>query len=670
MYQRVFGKIEKLQTKIILSMVLMAVGIGVLVGVFGTIVTRFSTEEALKDTLVETVEMAALSAQRSMDIHKGIIEYIAGDDSLTGSRYSWKDKYSFLRRCADDLGYLDAYIFDVDGTDHISGYQVADMDYFIHPMQGETYVSVPYPKYGSEGMYIVVSAPVYSGSKIVAVICLSIDQLVFQEIVENIAVGESGNKLVYILDKDGTAVASMDYEAVVNRQNLINATEEQDVAANPEQIEIEKQMIAGESGVVAWTDNGVEYLQAFAPIAGSDNWSLAIAVEVEEFMGTSNNAIILLIGIVAVLMVLSALFALYIGKSIAVPIETCSQRLKLLSEGDLKTPVPAAVGKDEVAALATSTGMLITSFTGIVDEMDAMLSAIADGDLSRVIDSADYPGDFASLKNNLRIIDGKLNHTVGNIRIASDQVYGGSQQVAGGAQSLAQGATEQASSIEELSATITEVSDLVKRTANNAEVANQTSAEAETRLVDCSRQMQNLVSAMNDINEKSEEISKIIKVIEDISFQTNILALNAAVEAARAGAAGKGFAVVADEVRSLAGKSAEASKNTSALIESSVMSVHNGMKILHQTEESLGDVVTSARRSAQLVSEISGNANEQSIAIGQITDAIEQIAGVVHMTSATSEQSAATSEALSKQAEILKQAVDQFKLKNQDHFAY
>ena len=668
MYQKMFGKIKKLQTKIILSMVVLSIGIGLLVGVFGTMVTRYSTTEALKNTLAETTKLAALSAERSMDIHKGIVEYIAQDAALKSERSSWKDKYAFLRRCADDLGYLDAYIFDVEGTDHISGYQVSDMEYFIRPMQGETYVSVPYPKYGTEGMYIVVSAPVYSGSKIVAVICLSIDQLLFQDIVESIVVGNPETTLVYILDKTGTAVASLDYESVLARQNLVNGEQEQNDAINPAQVEIEKKMIAGESGVDTWKNGSMEYMQFYTPIAGSDSWSLAVAVEVEEYMGAANNAIILLIGIVVVLMILSAFFALYIGKSIAAPIVACSERLQLLSEGDLKSAVPVAVGNDEVAALTVSTSVLVESFSGIVDEMDVMLSDIADGDLSNEIDSRDYPGDFASLKNNLRVIDSKLNYTVGNIHAASEHVYSGSQQVSDGAQALAQGATEQASSIEQLSATITEVSGLVKRTAENAEVANKTSADAENRLMDCSRQMQNLVSAMNDINEKSEEISKIIKVIEDISFQTNILALNAAVEAARAGAAGKGFAVVADEVRSLAGKSAEASKSTSVLIESSVMSVHNGMKILHQTEESLGEVVTASRRSAELVSEISSNANEQTTAIGQITDAIDQIAGVVHMTSATSEQSAATSEALSKQAEDLKRAVNQFKLKNNGYF--
>ena len=666
MYNKVFKKIKKLQTKIVLTMIAMAIGMGAIVGVFGTAVTRYSTTDALEKTLTETTELAAVSAQKSMQVHRELIKYIANEEILRSDTADWQEKYTFLRQCSDDLSYLDAYIFDTNGMDPIGGYEAGTMDYFLFPMKGETYVSSPYPKYGSEGMYIVVSTPVYSNSgEIIAVICLSIDQMVFQEIAESVAVGNSENGMVYVLDKHGTTVASTTYEDVIAQLNLVNGDEEQRAGVNPVRIEIEGKMISGASGVETWTDGGTKYLQAYAPIEGSDGWSIAVTIELAEFLKTSENATILLLGIILLLLVLCSLFALYIGKSIAAPITTCSDRLRLLAEGDLKSPVPAAVGQDEVAALASSTAELIDSFSHIVEEVDATLSCIADGDLTRDVGTADYPGDFASLKKNLVVIGAQLNQTVGNISDASNQVYSSSQQVLHAAQSMAQGATEQAASIEELSATVTDVSDRVKRTADNAAVANQTSGEAEGKLMDCNSQMNQLVSAMEDINKQSDEISKIIKVIEDISFQTNILALNAAVEAARAGAAGKGFAVVADEVRNLAGKSAEASKNTSALIENSVVSVRNGMKILHQTEEALGEVVAAARRSAELVGEISGDANEQATAIGQITDTIEQIVSVIQMTSATAEESAATSEVLSNQSQTLKQAVDQFRLKDQ-----
>ena len=663
MYQKLFHNIKRLQTKIILSMVIMACGIGVIIGAFGTLVTRYSTVDAVKKALVETTEMAAVSAERSMDIHKELIRYIAGETELTDKNASWQEKHAFLRQCAQDLAYLDAYIFDTDGADPISGYNVASMDYFTYPMRGETYVSSPYPKSGGQtGMYIVVSTPVYTDGKISSVICLSIDQMVFQEIAESVQVGNSTNGNVYVLDKNGTAVASKDYESVLAMQNNLKPSEE-GTEANPALVAIEEKMVAGLSGVEVWKDGGITYLQAYAPISGSDGWSLAVTVDQAEFLRTSQYATYLLIGIIVILLVLSGLFALFVGKSIAAPVSACSQRLQTLAEGDLKTPVPQVDGNDEVAALAAAGATMVASFASIVDEVDRKLSKIAAGDLTDDLNNATYPGDFASLQQNLTVIGRRLNETIGGINMSAHQVYDGSQQVSDGAQTLAQGATEQASSIEELSATVNDVSEHVNRTAENAAVANKTSEEAERKLMECSEEMKNLVSAMADINKKSDEISKIIKVIEDISFQTNILALNAAVEAARAGAAGKGFAVVADEVRSLAGKSAEASQSTAALIESSVSSVQNGMRILHRTEESLSHVVDASRRSAQLVGEISGNAGQQATAIEQITTAIEQIAGVIHMTSATAEESAATSAALSDQAELLKRAVDQFRLK-------
>ena len=670
MYKKVFKNIQKLQTKVVLSMILMVFCMGVIVSIFGTLVTRFSTTDALETTLTETTKLAAISAEKSIHVHQELIEYIACQDILTSETATWEEKHAFLRQCAEDLEYLDAYIFDPTGVDHISGYNVASIDYFTHSMKGETYVSTPYPKYTGDGMYIVVSTPVYTNGTISSVICLSIDQMVFQEIVENIVVGQSENKATYILDKNGTTIASLDYESVLAMKNTVNGTAEDAEPAPAALIEIESKMISGASGIATWEHNGITYLQAYAPIANSDNWSIAVTIELAEFMETSQKATFLLIGIVIALLILCSFFALYIGKSIAAPITSCSARLQLLAEGDLHSPVPDIDGRDEVAALAQSTGALISSFTDIIEEMDTVLSGIANGNLSNHISTEDYPGDFASLKKNLRIIDQQLNRTIGNISVSAEQVYNGSRQVSDGAQSLAQGATEQASSIEELSATVSEISDRIKRTANNADVANQTSGDAESKLLGCNSHMEHLVSAMNDINSKSEEISKIIKVIEDISFQTNILALNAAVEAARAGAAGKGFAVVADEVRNLAAKSAEASKNTSALIESSVSSVQNGMKILRQTEDALEEVVVSARRSTELVNEISSDATEQASAISQITSAIDQIAAVIHMTSATSEESAATSDSLSKEAQLLKNAVDQFQLKDQLHNNY
>ena len=228
---------------------------------------------------------------------------------------------------------------------------------------------------------------------------------------------------------------------------------------------------------------------------------------------------------------------------------------------------------------------------------------------------------------------------------------------------LSQGATEQASSIEELSASIEQVSSQTKTNAENANKANNLAEQAKNYAITGNTQMQGMLKAMDDINESSSNINKIIKVIDDIDFQTNILALNAAVEAARAGQYGKGFAVVAEEVRTLAGRSANAAKETTALIEDSIKKVVEGTRIAKETADALEKIVDQVKTVSDLVSDINSASNEQATAIAQIDQGIMQVSQVVQENSATSEQSAAASEELSGQAEVLRDLVGKFKLK-------
>lgn len=314
--------------------------------------------------------------------------------------------------------------------------------------------------------------------------------------------------------------------------------------------------------------------------------------------------------------------------------------------------------------MSDSIRSLIHIFRGIISDMGYGLNALGDGDFT--VDSKAkelYVGDFRKLKASMDEIIEKLSLTMVQISQSSEQIFAGSDQVSFGAQAVAGGATEQASSIEELAGLINEISSQVSANAENARHGSELAEAAGIKIVESNREMQELIKAMGDISDKSGKIEKVLKIIEEIAFQTNILALNAAVEAARADKNGKGFAVVANEVRNLAQKSADASKSTAALIAGTIQAVERGTKLADETAHTLAEVVESAEQVVVVVDKISRASGEQAASIAQVKQSVDQISDVVQNNSATAEESAAASEELSAQAHILSSLVSQFKLK-------
>lgn len=374
--------------------------------------------------------------------------------------------------------------------------------------------------------------------------------------------------------------------------------------------------------------------------------------------------------VVAILLSVAAIviavgLALVLIRSIVPPIKEIQKSMGEIEAGKLDVQLKYE-SRDELGQLSDSVRGMVASLKAIIHDEDYLFAEMGNGNFNVQTRIADkYVGDFTSILNSIIKLGDNLNSTLMQINQSADQVSAGSDQVSSGAQALSQGATEQASSVEELAATINEISGNVKTNADNAKEASRKAAEVKGQAGESSRRMQEMLSAMTDISGSSGEIGKIIKTIEDIAFQTNILALNAAVEAARAGAAGKGFAVVADEVRNLAGKSADASKNTSALIEGSLQAVDRGTRIANETAEALNQVVEGVQSVTVTIDSIYHASDEQAVSIGQVTQGIDQISSVVQTNSATAEESAAASEELSGQAQILKNLVGQFKLKKE-----
>ena len=343
------------------------------------------------------------------------------------------------------------------------------------------------------------------------------------------------------------------------------------------------------------------------------------------------------------------------------PLESASERLKSLADGNLTDPVNIPKTQDELYELTNALQDTVSSLKIYITKITDSLVNISDGNLTDRMHGS-FQGDFIKIKSTFNTILLSLIDTFANIRNAAEQVNNGANQVSNGAQALSQGATEQASAIQELSATIFDVSHQINNNAKSAKQAESIVGNTMANIISCNDDMNKMLGAMDEINVSSNEISKIIKVIDDIAFQTNILALNAAVEAARAGSAGKGFAVVADEVRSLAAKSAEAAKQTTALIEGSVETVDRGSKIAKQTAKSLGEIVNMSKDIDDIVKNISKASENQAESIQQINNGIDQISAVVQTNTATAEQSAAASEELSGQSLLLTNMIAKFRL--------
>lgn len=550
----------------------------------------------------------------------------------------------------------------MDGISILDGKDYSDRAYVRSAMKGETAVSEPLVSKITGQLSIMVSAPIWEGGipgkKVAGVVYFVPNETFLNDIVASLQISPNGS--AYILNNAGYTIAHKNMDNVKNRENTQEDAKTdkklKDLAA------LEVRMTLGESGFGRYEYGGSRKFLAFSPIEGTEGWSLAINAPTKDFTQSTVNGIIITIILMVVFLAISSYMAYRLARQIGEPVKDCAQRLRLLAEGDLDTPVHEIHTGDETQILADSARTLVRGFRLMIQDMDEMLAEMSRGNLT--VDSKceeAYVGGYRGLLDSARKLSAQLSDTLRQINQSADQVSAGAEQVSAGAQALSQGATEQASAIEELAATINDISGKIIATADRAGDVHSQSSETGREVEQCNEQMLELVNAVRDIGESSSQIGKIIKTIEDIAFQTNILALNAAVEAARAGTAGKGFAVVADEVRNLASKSAEASKSTSVLIEGSARSVEKGMKIADETAASLQKAVISTENTVKAVDKITEATAEQSQAVSQVTQGMDQISSVVQTNSATAEESAAASEELSGQAVILKELVGQFK---------
>ncbi|MBN7774341.1 methyl-accepting chemotaxis protein [Clostridium aminobutyricum] len=608
-----------------------------------------------------------LTIAQQMAVDSGVSGILS--DGVTSQNFKANDKYAGVYKTlkqtmdSDPENILSAYIAAInsdlafDGGDWVAdpGFNLSEKSYWFKDQTNIAkgyIITEPYQDVDTGEMVITISAPVYdlSGSSVIGIAGIDV---------------EITTLCTLVLSADSTYPNA--YKVLISSEGYVLAHKDPDKLLAPaSEIGLGKEMVdqinKPDGSVVAFSDNGEK---SFGVVKSTDDaeWKVALIVPEEDFMKVANHSrqAIVIIYMGSIVLLFAAIY--FVTKSIIAPLKKLTKITDELAKGNLEMKIEMN-STDEVGQLADSMKSLVVrlnQYIHYIDEVSGALDMFAAGQLNIEL-KQNYDGEFAKIKTSLLQVSEVFTGTIGQIIETSNQVAGGSNEISNAAQTLAQGAANQASATEELTATINDLSEHVSRNANNAMVAAEQARTVGVTADESNKQMSEMMDAISDINEKSSEISKIIKVIEDIAFQTNILALNAAVEAARAGNAGKGFAVVADEVRNLASKSADAAKETTLLIEETIKSVKNGTDSANLMGEMLGQVIQGVSQTVERINEISAAYVEQATALKQTLNGVDQISSVVQTNAATAEESSAASGELSRQAHQLNSVAEQFRI--------
>lgn len=626
---------------------------------FGAVLT-YSMQKLTEDILMDVMQPMAKQSAKAVEANVHLMAdrmmtlALALDGSVTELERNVEDADVFLAEARNTYEFYGIGIYHLDGSLQASDGQayesLKELSWF--PLLQETdNLTICDPQVFEDHIGIPMGMPIQTEGETSAYLVGIYKYDVLSDVLGEIRIGQNGMAL--IINEEGLVIGHPQAEVVREQANIF------DLDADASAHDIFNRMLSRETGSAQGKVNGGDAYVAYCPIRGTQ-WSFAIEVPKSDYQDETNYAFWNTL-VVTGLVLIAALVAIFVIMTmISVQMKKAILRIDGLAEGDLGSEVVVRNSGDEVQALSVSLKTTIESMNGYVGEIRRVLDSISNGNLNVVADG-NFRGDFVVVKETLTNIINSLNQVMKQISQTAFDLMESAKSMGSQSEELHQAVMNQTEAMDDLNAEVGSIRENLNLVTENTHQTSQRAAEMAEQISYGNRKMEQLKEAMEAIDRNAEDISKISMMIEGIAQQTKILALNASVEAARAGEAGKGFAVVAEEVRDLAGQSAQAAKNTVAMIEKSSTLIHQGVLLTSETSESLKAV----RKGSDAVTEISHRLSEtvevQEVSLQEITQRIGDITEITQQNLHCAEDTAEISVELEMESKRLKELLERFR---------
>ena len=636
----------KLSTKISIVFSLTIIILVYIIGTEACLYSYSSTISLVEKNSRSSAKTTARDIEALLQNYKNIAKASGSDMTLIGNIPN-EVRMKKVEQLAKQYGFTSGNLLDKKGVSIKDGTDFSDRDYVKAALNGKTNISdVTLSKY-TNTYGISIAAPLISSGRIIGVVYYRADVDFMNDIVKHISVGQGS--YAYILDENNNVIAHK------NEKYIMNDKYKEMI---PKDI---KNCISSQNGSMTCAYGGDKYICGYSKIDKTANWRVVIASPESAYNSDILRFVKKLVISDIIALIAAIIVALIIARVISRPIVRVKNLLSALAQGDLSVQLNDTKNKDELGILQNSAVSLNRMLSDMLTQSGDVLSKMAAYDLTSE-DMREYPGKFNELAASINSIKAILSNMILNVQNSSVNVDGGSKQLAEAASLLSECTIAQASSLQKLVTDVENVAQNINANSDKTIFVNESLGNLDSEIKDGNQKMQELSNVVRTVEEMSEDIKKIVNTIDGIAFQTNILALNASVEAARAGESGRGFAVVAQEIGTLATKSSDASKKTAELIEKCIKGIESAKEYADITSDSLAKIVSDSNNIANAFDEMS-KANEiQAKNANDIRNEIENISQVVQSNTATAQQTAASTEVLSEQAAALKDMTGRFKV--------